>query len=468
MLFCFALDSCKEDNLVENLPPDTHISIEKIDLSGESRLNSSVYLSWFGTDKDGYITGYEYSLDNTNWEYTEARDSVFRFSIDPGSDTTDIDFYVRSIDNSGLIDNSPAYLKIPLRNSAPEAEIDEDSYPEDTALCVVTFRWRYSDPDGDNTVKQAFIKANDGSWTEIDRSKVMLSIRPKDAMATGTTNADIYYNTDIETAGATLDGLNNGGENIFYIKVVDIAGTESEIDTSATLFIRRQTSDLLHIGGQPKGVNLAYNGLIRANYSSFDAVDFALDNGQYQPKFWNPTFSLLVELYDKLVMNCDQSLFSNPITGQSALLLEFAAPVLQNFNNKGGKSFITTSFPAGFTPEELQGALPIDSLSTTSGQAVVSNDSNLVGLGAGWPNLQPKNLILGIDPFVPSLDGEPIYTAQISTFGAWKGPRVVGATRRQNGKINQVFFSVELYLFDKNPAELNAVFDKVLNTDFNW
>ncbi len=468
VLFSLCLSSCKEDQPIQNRAPDTHLSIEKINLIGENRLNSSVYLSWFGTDKDGYVTGYEFSTDQLNWSYTKSRDSLFKFPIDPGKDTTDIEFYIRAIDNDNNKDASPAYLKIPLRNSAPETEINEESFPNDTAFSVVTFRWAFSDPDGDNTVVKALLKANDGDWTEIDRSKFMVSIRLQDSRSQGPGDANVYYNTDITTIGATLNKVNNNGDNVFYLKVIDFAGTESTVDTSLTVFIKKQNSDLLLIGGQPKPVNEVYGKLVADNYGSFDAVDFALDNGQYQPKFWNPTFSLLTELYDKLVFNCDQSLFSNPITGQSGLLLEFAAPVLQNFNNQGGKSFITTSFPAGFIPTELQGGLPIDSLSTTSGQAVVSNDSSLVGINSDWPDLKPKNLILGVDPFLPSLDGEPIYTAQISTFGAWEGPNVVGAIRKRNGNVNQVFFSVELYRFDMSPTQLDILFDKILNTEFNW
>ena len=468
VLFVALITGCKEDSILQNQPPDTSISIEKIELTGENRLNSSIYLSWYGTDKDGYVTGYEYSIDNINWFHTTTRDSTFKFSIAPGEDTTDVDFYIRSIDNDEEKDQIPAYLKIPLRNSAPSVEFIEESFPEDTAFSVVTFRWNFDDPDGNNTVIKALLKINDGNWVEIDRSKFMISVRPQDATASGAVDADLFYNTDIATRATTIDGFRNGSENTFYLKVVDFAGSESSVDTSEVVFVKRQTSDLLLISGQPNAVNTLYKTYIGNNYSSYDAIDFALDNGVYQPKYWNPTFSLLTELYDKLVFNCDQSLFSNPITGQSGLLLEFAAPVLQNYNNSGGKSFIITSFPAGLDPSELTGAIPVDSLSTTSGQAVLYPDSSIVGASSDWPNLQPKSLILGLDPFLPSIDGEPIYTAQISTFGAWKGPNVVGAVRRQNGKVNQVFFSVELYRLNKDDNALNSLFDKVLNTEFNW
>lgn len=443
------------------------MSIEKIDRQGENRLNTSVYLTWYGTDKDGYIHHYEYSINGAEWYVTTQRDSTFKFSIDPGVDTADVEFQVRSIDDQGLVDPTPAKLIVPLRNSPPEVAFESSSFPADTAFSVVTFRWSYSDPDGDATVAKAELKVNEGSWLELDRGKIMVSLRAQDPKALGTVKADLFYNTDRNVAG-TLDGFNNHGANIFYLRVTDQAGTVSEVDTSDVIFVKRQTSDLLLISGQPQDINKKYRELVSTTYGTIDAVDFAVDQGQYQPRFWNPTFTLLTELYDKLVFNCDQSLFTSPITGQSGLLLEFAAEVLQNYTDGGGKSLITTSFPAGFNPDPIRGALPVDSLSTTSGQAVINPDSAVYALDGSGKKLQPLNLVLGVDPFVPTVDAEPYYKAQLSKFGAWAGPNVVGAVRKTNGQVKQVFFSVELYLFRKNPADLQSLIDDILLNQFNW
>jgi hypothetical protein len=463
-----AFVSCKEGEPLVNTPPDTKIAIEEINRTGENRLNSSVYLSWYGTDADGYVTHYEISQDGENWSRTERRDSTFKFSIEPGKDTTDVSFFVRAFDDDGDVDPTPATLTIPLKNALPEAAFDAESFPVDTAFSILTFRWNFSDPDGDNTVTRAWLKLNEGDWVEIDKNKRMMSLRGVNPKAAGVGDADLFYDLNVNNPDESVPGYNLDGANTVYLKVEDIAGAESIVDTSEVVFVKKQSSDLLLIGGQPSDVNAQYRDLLNQTYPNYDAVDFAQDQGQYQPKFWNPTFSLLTQLYDKLVFNCDQALFSNPITGQSGLLLEFAAPVLQNYTNKGGKSLITTSFPAGFDPTAIRGALPVDSLSQTSGQAVMDVDSMAVSLETEYPNLQPNFLILGLDPFKPTVDAQPLYVAQYSTFGAWKGPNILGAYRTTDGKRNQFFFSTELHLLNKDPSKLVDLFDQILNTDFNW
>ena len=100
VLFCILISvsiffCTKEDELKPNTDPITNLYLSSINRSGSDRLNAIVDMRWSGEDKDGYIVGYEISFDNINWSYTTDQDSVFRFSINNGSDTTDINFYVR-------------------------------------------------------------------------------------------------------------------------------------------------------------------------------------------------------------------------------------------------------------------------------------------------------------------------------------------------------------------------------------
>mgnify|MGYP001044498104 FL=1 len=149
-LFVFIF-SCKKGENLPNAAPETKLSIEEINLTGNARLNSTVSLSWFGTDIDGYVAYYEFKINKGEWTRTQIQDSTFLFAIDPDDDSTDIDFYVRAIDDEGVVDPTPAYLLVPLKNSPPSVTIDEESLPIDTTNLVITFRYSAADPDGDNT-----------------------------------------------------------------------------------------------------------------------------------------------------------------------------------------------------------------------------------------------------------------------------------------------------------------------------
>jgi hypothetical protein len=457
--------SCEKDALIANLPPDTHLSVKAINLSGDNRLNSTVNLSWYGTDADGYVIGYEYSVNGSEWIKTESQDSTFRFPIAPGQDTTDVVFRVRAIDNDLNRDETPAELVVPLKNAPPVAEIESASFPRDTAHLAFTFRWKYSDPDGNQTVTKAFIRLNDGNWTEIDRSKPLITLIAKTPTFSGYTDAHLYYNTEGNPSTLSLSRFNNGGDNVVYLKVVDIAGTESVIDTSLTVFVKSKKNDLLFINGQSRTVANAYAGLIGKAGLAFDFIDLNQEGGKYMPFFWNPTYTLMMKQYPLLFLNTDQSLVINPSTGSSGLLLELMASVMQSFTDNGGKSFITTSFPSGQDLSLLRGVYPIDSISTTSGMAVIQKDSSIYNPANQYPTLSPKNLLLGIDPMIPSVDATALYKGKLTPFGAWKGPDVVGVKRTVAGKVRQIFFSVELYLFNQDETALNALFNQVFNTD---
>lgn len=460
--------SCKKDALFPNVPPDTRVSLDTIALSGKNRLPTEVRLSWYGTDEDGFVAGYYYSFDQTLWHFTKAQDSTFKFDIAAGNDSADIHFYLKATDNQGLSDPTPAYLRIPIRNTPPVVSFDEKTFPQDTVRLVTTFRWSYRDVDGYSTVKKAFLRVNNGDWTEIDRSKIFISLIPLNRENAGNGSAEIYYDNQTSPAVEKLNGFNNQGNNVFYLKVVDQSGSESVTDTSKTVFVLRKQSDLLMLNGQPSAINAKYRQCIGNVYTrGFDPMDLTVASGKNQPKFWSPTFNLLINCYPKVFVNSDQSAFTDPTTGITLTLLEFMAPAFQQFNNRGGKSFITTSFQNKADVTALKGPFPIDSVSKANGQALISNDSTIYSTVSGYPVLMPSNLVLGCDPHAYSPDAADFYRAKLTPLSGWNGPKTIASRRIKDSKVQQVFFSVELHLFDKNPIALEQLYDQILNTDLN-
>ena len=208
---------------------------------------------------------------------------------------------------------------------------------EDSALLVYTFQFETMDQDGNESIKNAYIKANNGQWTSIDLNQNMLSLVAQNPNNIGRTKANIYYGTNKQNENIQLDGFINGGNNIFYLKCVDQAGVESKIDTSETVFIRPKTADLLVVGVQPKVVLQSYKTILDASGQNYDLVDYFKEGGQNFPKFWDPSFRLMASYYTKLFFFSDQSTVSNPFNNQTGLALNFAAQALQGYNDNGGK-----------------------------------------------------------------------------------------------------------------------------------
>ena len=466
-LFVFIF-SCKKGEDLPNAAPETKLSIEEINLTGNARLNSTVSLSWFGTDIDGYVAYYEFKINKAEWTRTQIQDSTFLFAIDPDDDSTDIDFYVRAIDDEGVVDPTPAYLLVPLKNSPPSVTIDEESLPIDTTNLVITFRYSAADPDGDNTLKQAYIRANEGEWKEIDLNQKLLSVMPSNPTTVGAGAAGVYYGLS-DQPSLTIDGFVNNGANIIQLKVSDIANAESTIDSAARIFVRSQSSDLLVVGGHNASITSEYKTLVKDNYATADFVDYAGNGGLNQPRFWEPSFKLLALNYDKVFFHTDESNFSNPLTGADGTLLDFAAPVIQALIDSDKKVLISTAFATGVDLSIIGGVLSIDSLSRSRGQAFFTNDSFATSSSSDYPDLQPANFLLAADPFYPAVDAEVFYTADLTPSGGWKGPNTIAIRRKNNlGNVNLVLFTIELHKLNKLKSNQNQVINKVLNEAFNW
>lgn len=469
-IFCFLfLVACDKGEKDFNQSPETQFSIKEINLTGENRLNSVVRLSWYGKDPDGYVKGYELSFDNNAWSYVTNQDSTFRFSISAESDTVDINIYVRAVDNEGLVDPSPAFLRIPLKNTPPEATFNEQLEFPDSANIVVTGAWTASDVDGNESIKAAYLKINDGQWFEINRDRKTFSIIPENPSTSGRGNALIYYENDKNPSSLILDGLRVNDTNTFYLKVVDVSNAESKVDTSTTFYLKGKNNDVLLIAGLSTIPANIYKSTLNNIGVSYDYIDFLVNSSENLPRLWNPTFTLMLLQYEKVVFFSDESAVINPYNNQSGMLLEFAAPSFQEYANIGGKFLITTDFKTTSNMDPIYGVMPIDTLAESSDFGVrIFNDSAIVPTNNQFPLLYPANFVDAVNTFYPTSDAEVFYTGQIKKpNNNWRGPNIVGSVRKRNGKAFQVFFSVQLWKFNKNQSDLDALFNQVLNVEFN-
>lgn len=463
----FHTTSCMRGELNENIPPSTRIALESINRTGENRLNSNVRLSWFGTDKDGYVVGYEISLDNENWHFTTATDSTFRFSISPGSDTTDQTFWVRAVDNEDARDPDPAFLRIPLRNTPPEASFDNDVGPLDTAFIAATFRWRATDLDGDETIESVQMKFNDGSWFEIPSANLITFVLEENASGVG--EALVYAGVENSSRTVKANDVRINAPNTVYIKAIDIAGAESEVDTSTTFYFKQNTSNNLIICGQPASVRDVIMPYARnAFQNDYEFLDFFVEQGTRQPRFWQANFARVLERMDKLYVFTDISTFTNPATGQSASILVNMAPLISQFNSNNGKSLITTILTPASDIDGLSVGFPVEDIVRSGGQARLTADSALIPTMSGYPILEPDGTITGIVPIVRSIDSENFYRAQVTPLNNWSGDNLMGALRRRNGNIQQIFMATSLHRFVGNPSDLQQFCDKIIQDDFDW
>jgi len=466
------LNGCDKGEDIENQAPETRISVEAINLSGENRLNSLVEIKWWGTDPDGYVTGYEFSFDGINWHYTLGQDSTFRFAITEGSDTIDIDFWVRSIDDQDTRDDSPAYLKIPLKNTAPEVTFLNDLIPSDTVFNLLTIAWKATDLDGFSSIKSVEIRLNNGAWLSfsprmLEEGVELGSIIPIDPNANG--NASAHFYSEMGDLIGTLESLEIMGMNDLFIRVVDLAGSISLEDTLAQFYFKGKSSEMLLIGTSSENPNAFYHSNLNLIGADFDFIDMARDGRKNQPKIWNPYVELLLSQYEKVVLFCKDDLVTNAQTNQDDIFLEFAAAGIQTYVNDGGKIWIISSLPNLHSPTSvLYGILPMDSLSSSPlpSQARLPIDSLAEGLN-GFPDLT-SNALITIDPFYVSSDAEVIYTAQLTKSLGWYGPEdgCIGARRKIGGQTSMVFMSVDLHKLNKNSAATQALFDKVINQEF--
>lgn len=140
--------------LSPNRPPETVVFV-----SGDlDTVRHTVRLSWFGTDPDGEVVGYDYKwiyeagqapagYDSSTWFRTLRNDSTFVVWTPSGSSMPT--FVVRAVDDEGEPDPTPARQSFRFRNDPPTVRLSGPAVLPPNTFPVATIRWTSSDPDGD-------------------------------------------------------------------------------------------------------------------------------------------------------------------------------------------------------------------------------------------------------------------------------------------------------------------------------
>ena len=190
---------------------DSTILVDTLLNSFTTVTTSRQELHWWGEDSDGEVVGYQYRWNTDSlWKETISESGLFFVPITKEFDV--FQFEVKSVDNMGDIDQSPAKLVLPIHNSPPAISFRHLSNPEigdiqgDTSFTFPTrtFVWDVVDLEGSETIISIFFALDDTCetcWTELDAASY---------------------------SSITLSEIEPGFHN-FYIKARDIAGADSKI-----------------------------------------------------------------------------------------------------------------------------------------------------------------------------------------------------------------------------------------------
>jgi hypothetical protein len=345
---------------------------------------------------------------------------------------------------------------VPIKNAAPEVAIDPDGLLSDSAFIVATVDWRASDADGEETIESVEFKLNAGNWIEIGTSVSLLSF------ATDPQGNVAYF----KNAGFvdSIPGANLQGENFIFLRARDRAGVYSAVDTTAGFYWKAANSATLVINGQPEYIGSTYKAWMDSANLVYDYLQMDAVSGAGIPAYWDPTFEIIMSSYAKIALFTDATVF--PTKSGDDYLLNILALSTQKFLQQGGKLFTASQFSSNMAGGAFLDIFPVESLVFSSGQARLTNDSTLAPLQPGFPSLQPQNIVLGITPIVPSADATALYNGQITKIAGWSGSTTMGATRTQNGSINQVFVALPLHVFNRPTNHGGILLDHVFNAVF--
>ncbi len=295
----------------ENRSPDTHLFLEFApdhidtvlsDTSADTTFILTQYLPdtttshqvlyWWGEDPDGEVVAYYHRWSfQDEWTRTEAESDTFFLPLQRPYE--EYVFEIKAEDNNGAQDLTPATLRIPIANTAPEIEFQINSNPaagsdpnvEFVTFPTRTFTWTVTDLDGYETINRLRYAVDDTSqWTYLSSDINSVTLRELGA------GRHTFFVQAIDTAGATSnlltfpDTLDDAVPNYWSVRepvgtvllVDDDPGIE--LQDSHTIYVNMLESiygadgyTLYDLSQDPYGLPPSYQDQL-AMYSYFEKV----------------------------------------------------------------------------------------------------------------------------------------------------------------------------------------------------
>lgn len=427
-----------------NQPPRTFLAL--IPDSELRRTVSQQHIHWWGTDPDGFVTGYFFSLDSLRWSYTTQTDSLFMFHLS-STDTT-YSFFVAAVDDEGLRDPTPASLRYPIQNSAPAVSFLLTSTVPETTYTVATFQWTGTDIDGNETIQKYYYAVDDTNdpsrWKSLSGDAALVTLSKK-------------------------DGLTEGN-HAFYLKAQDIAGAFSKTirmpDTGKVWYVREPKGDFLIVRDyQPSDFAAAYysqmfDTLMGGRLGSRDVIDIkkgatAISRGKFVPPLINPTFTETLKLFKYVFWY-----------GDNAPSLDIAQASLPGFKKSGGKVLFASGFPQYISAQGGLGDFaPIEGIESSYFTSILLARDSLMAVDLSYPSLA-RDTIGFIYTFprgiLPKVDARILYQMQASP--RWSGQPIMGV--KDADKPSFVLIAAMLHRFGTPPRNMSILLRRVFQGDF--
>lgn len=471
-IFISGCDTGLSGTASENQAPSTNLTVERINRGDDFRLSSQINISWWGSDPDGYVVGYEYAINDTSegaWTFTEKSDSTFILPITEGKQTDEVLFKVRAVDNEGATDPIGARLVYPIVNSVPSISFNQNETPPDSLYAITSFGWTVSDTDGISNVRATEIAINDtvNGWVDIpltaeNEGRIFVSLEV-DNSTTGTKTADVYtgrgYSTGVYESGEPIQipGIEVGAMNTAYIRSIDAAGAVSNVDT-LSWFVKQQKSKVLLLNdiGLSNYIEIQNDHLSYLSDNGITPDVWYINNGQPSlgtielsnqfPSVVDPTLSKTLAKWDHIYWISDD-LDRNIV---------HALNITADFFESGGSMFVNIPMKNLSEEDEVFNFIPVDSVGDVSGQQtglIINKDVDITPLnGISDITLKTEQRQIGVYPIKPITAATALYSAD------FRATTLTGSTQDYTGYENVALENAEgdLIYFGLDLTHLNG------------